>query len=77
MRSIAKSNWAKLPFLLLTLSVTSGCVTDLTAPVPVSNYCSIAKPIGYDSTSDSAETVAAIEDHNSQWICICEADCPK
>ena len=77
MPSIAKLNWAKLPFLLLILIVTSGCVTASTDPAPANSYCSIAQPIGYDSTTDSAETVKAIEAHNSQWICICEADCPK
>ena len=47
-------------------------------PVPaVGEYCRIARPIGYDSTADSAETVAAIERHNSQWLCVCEGDCPK
>jgi hypothetical protein len=42
----------------------------------VSDYCRIAKPIGYDSKTDTAETVAAVETHNSQWACLCESDCP-
>jgi hypothetical protein len=42
----------------------------------VSDYCRIAKPIGYDSKADTAETVKAIEAHNSAWVCVCEKDCP-
>ena len=77
MPSIARSNLVRLLSAFLILSVTSGCVTASTDPVPANSYCSIAQPIGYDSTTDSAETMKAIEAHNSQWICICEADCPK
>jgi hypothetical protein len=43
----------------------------------VSSYCAIAAPIGYDTTKDTPETVAAIEMHNSKWVCVCESDCPK
>ena len=63
-------------WLLPILCVTSACVSGSTAPLVVSDYCRIAKPIGYDSKADSAETVKAIEAHNSQWVCLCEADCP-
>ena len=63
-------------WLLPILLVTSACVSGSTAPLVVSDYCRIAKPIGYDSKADSAETVKAIEAHNSQWVCLCEADCP-
>jgi hypothetical protein len=42
----------------------------------VSDYCRIAKPIGYDSAADTAETVKAVEAHNSAWVCVCEKDCP-
>lgn len=68
----------KLSMLSLILLATSGCVTGLTdrAPATVSDYCLIARPIGYDTTKDSAETVQAIEAHNSQWVCVCEKDCP-
>lgn len=72
-----RSNWARRLSLCLILPVMSGCVTDSTAPVPVNSYCAIAVPIGYDTTKDTAETVAAIEAHNSQWVCLCESDCPK
>jgi len=41
-----------------------------------SEYCRIAKPIGYSTKDDSIETVAAIEAHNSAWACVCEGDCP-
>jgi hypothetical protein len=60
---------------LLILSATSGCVTGSTAVV--GDYCRIAKPIGYDSKKDTAETVAEIEQHNSKWVCVCENDCPQ
>ena len=70
----AKSNWAKRLSLCLTLSVMSGCATVSTAPV--NSYCAIAKPIGYDSKIDTAETVKEIEAHNSKWACVCENDCP-
>jgi hypothetical protein len=64
------------PLLLLTiLSVTSGCVTGSTALV--GDYCRIAKPITYDSKADSAETVKAVENHNSIYECVCNDDCPK
>jgi hypothetical protein len=56
--------------------VTSACVSGSTAPLVVSDYCRIAKPIGYDSRVDSAETIRAIEAHNSAWVCVCESDCP-
>ena len=64
------------PLLLLTiLSATSGCVTGSTALF--GDYCRIAKPIGYDSGKDTAETVKAVESHNSQWACVCDGDCPR
>jgi hypothetical protein len=64
------------PLLLLTiLSATTGCVTDSTALV--GDYCRIAKPISYDSKTDSAETVKEIETHNSKWACVCDNDCPR
>ena len=72
---MSKLHLAKLPLLLLTLSALSGCVTDLTAPV--NSYCAIAKPITYDATKDTPETVAEIEAHNSVLVCLCEDDCPK
>jgi hypothetical protein len=60
---------------LTTLLALTGCVTGSTALV--GDYCRIAKPIGYDSKADTAETVKAIEAHNSQWACVCENDCPR
>lgn len=63
-------------WLLSILFVTSACVSGSTAPLVVSDYCRIAKPIGYDSRVDSAETIRAIEAHNSAWVCVCESDCP-
>jgi hypothetical protein len=60
---------------LTTLLVLTGCVTDSTALV--GDYCRIAKPIGYDSRADTAETVKEIEAHNSKWACVCDRDCPK
>jgi hypothetical protein len=65
------------PMQLLTLTiflVLTGCVTDSTALV--GDYCRIAKPIGYDSRTDTAETVKEIEAHNSKWACVCDKDCP-
>lgn len=64
--------------LALTLLTLSGCATVSTTPAPtVSDYCRIAKPIRYNSKLDSAPTVAAIEAHNSSWVCVCEHDCPQ
>jgi hypothetical protein len=60
--------------LMILLGLT-GCVTGSTALV--GDYCRIAKPIGYDSKADTAETVKAIETHNSQWACVCDGDCPR
>ena len=75
MRSIGKSNSALLLLASLILSALNGCATVST--VPVNSYCAIAKPISYDATQDTSETVKEIEAHNSAFICICEADCPK
>ena len=69
-----RSTWARRLSLCLTLSALSGCATVST--VPVNSYCAIARPLGYDTARDTAETVAAIEMHNSQWVCLCEQDCP-
>jgi hypothetical protein len=59
----------------MILLVLTGCVTGSTALV--GDYCRIAKPIGYDSKADTAETVKAVENHNSKWSCVCENDCPR
>ncbi len=75
MPSTSKSHLAKLPLLLLTLSALSGCATVSTAPV--NSYCAIAKPISYDATKDTVETVKEVEIHNSVFVCLCEQDCPK
>ena len=77
MPSIARSNWAKLPLILLILSATSACATALIDPAPINSYCKVARPISYDSVKDTPETVKQIENHNSRWVCICENDCPK
>ena len=69
--------WPRLrPLLtLMILLGLTGCVTDSTALV--GDYCRIAKPIEYDSRKDTAETVKAIEAHNSAWSCVCSGDCPR
>ena len=72
----SRSNWVRPLSLCLILSAMSGCVTASTGHVPVSSYCAIAKPLFYDGTKDTAETVRQVEDHNSQYVCICENDCP-
>lgn len=64
-------------WLLTTLFALSGCAGGLTAPAVVSDYCRIARPISYDTKTDSPETVAEVEEHNSKWVCVCENDCPK
>jgi len=76
MLSIAKSNWVKLLPLFLILSVTSACVAGSTGIVTPSEYCRIARPIFYDGKADTAGTVDQIERHNSQFVCLCENDCP-
>lgn len=66
--------WIGLAILL----GTGGCGIGLTErPAVVSDYCRIAGPIAYDTERDSTETVAAIEAHNSRYVCLCEGDCPK
>ena len=74
MPSMSRLNLARLLSASLILSVTSGCATVST--VPVNSYCAIAKPITYDATQDTPETVAEVEAHNSRFICLCEQDCP-
>lgn len=76
MRSTLHCKKLRLLSVLLTLSATSGCAHVSTDPVPLNNYCLIAKPISYDSVADTPETVQQIERHNSQYVCVCEADCP-
>lgn len=77
MKLTDKSNWLKLPLLLLILSATSGCVTGSTGDVPLNSYCVIIRPISYDATKDTPETVKEIEAHNSVFVCVCENDCPN
>ena len=77
MPSIARLNLVKLLSAFLILSVTSGCAIGLTDPVPLNSYCAITKPISYDSTGDTPQTIAQVEEHNSRWACICENDCPQ
>lgn len=71
MNLTGRSNWAKPLLLCLILTATSGCVTASTAHV-TNSYCRIAEPITYDSKTDSPATVAAVEEHNSQWVAVCE-----
>jgi uncharacterized protein YceK len=68
---------AKLLLASLILSVTNGCATVSTEAVPLNSYCAIAKPITYDATKDTPETVAEVELHNGVFVCLCEQDCPK
>lgn len=70
------SNKLKPLLVILILIALSGCALASTAPATVSDYCSIAKPIGYDSKRDTPRTVAEIEDHNLRFLCVCEHDCP-
>lgn len=72
-----KSTWRNTPLSLLILLALSGCAHVSTPPPASSSYCSIAKPISYNSKVDRPETVAQIEAHNSVWVCLCEADCPQ
>ena len=65
----------KLSALLIPLVMTA-CARGSTVPA-VSDYCAIAKPISYDSKTDSAATITQIQIHNSQFVCVCEHDCPK
>lgn len=75
--------WRKLRMLLLygtTLGLSAcahGSTERTTLTANSGEYCRIAKPIAYDSSIDSPETVAAVEAHNSAWVCVCEGDCPK
>lgn len=71
------SNKLRMLCASLILLAMSACAIDSTAPGAVSNYCRIAQPISYDSVSDSPETVKAVEEHNSKYVCVCEGDCPK
>jgi hypothetical protein len=66
----------KLPAVFLILSVLSACVAGSTGVVVASEYCRIAQPISYDGKADTPETVGQIEKHNSQYVCLCENDCP-
>ena len=74
---MSKLHWAKLLSLFLILSALSACATVSTEAVPLNSYCAIAKPITYDATKDTPETVAEVELHNGVFTCLCEQDCPK
>ena len=64
--------------LCLMLSALNACATGLTDRVTVVNdYCRIAKPIPYDGVRDTPDTRNAVEAHNSEFVCVCEHDCPK
>ena len=69
----SRLRWAKPLLLCLILTATSGCVAASTAPV-VNSYCRLAKPITYDTTKDTPDTVAQVEAHNSQWVAVCEGE---
>ncbi len=71
-----KSNWRNTLSSLLIQTALSACAHVSTPPV-VNSYCSIAKPIRYNSKLDSPATVEQIEAHNSAWVCVCEEDCPN
>lgn len=59
------------------LFAMSGCVAGLTEAEVKGDYCRIAKPITYDTTVDTPDTVRQIEQHNSEFVCVCEGDCPE
>jgi hypothetical protein len=61
----------------IALGEAANNILDTTDPVPLSNYCALTKPITYDTTKDTPETVAEIEAHNSRYECVCNHDCPK
>jgi hypothetical protein len=77
-RSNSMRTWKRLKLLSLPLilSATSACVHDLTEAEIKGDYCRIAGPITYDTKADTPETVKQIERHNSQFVCVCEGDCP-
>lgn len=69
-----------LVLMCLVLTAISGCETVSTALLPppktkVVDYCTLAFPISYDTSKDSADTVAAIVKHDSRYVCACEGDC--
>lgn len=68
-----RQKWLTLALMSVAMS---GCVAGSTDPLVLSDYCSIAKPISYNSKIDSAATIQEIELHNSRWVCLCEKDCP-
>ena len=71
MNLTGKWNWVRPLLLCLILTATSGCVTASTDPV-ANSYCRITKPITYDTTKDTLDTVRQVEAHNSQWVAVCE-----
>ncbi len=68
---------AKLLIVFLTLFALTGCDLNMTGPVPLNNYCALTKPITFDGTKDTKQTIAEIEAHNSRFECVCNRDCPK
>lgn len=76
MKFSGKWNWRSMSLPPLILIALSGCAHVSTTPPATNSYCSIAKPISYNSKIDRPETVAQIEAHNSVWVCLCEDDCP-
>lgn len=66
------SNKQRLLWPILLLSSLSGCETVSTAPVVVSEFCRVAKPIEYDGAADTPETVRQVEAHNLRWQELCD-----
>ena len=71
--------WLKPNLLLLPMILigTGACVTSSTGIAIKGDYCRIAKPITFDGKADTAETITQIQLHNSQYMCVCENDCPR
>lgn len=71
----------RLLILLLTPLVLSGCASGLIGLQQTQNltgdFCRIYKPIHYDASLDTVDTIKQIESLNSQFVCVCEHDCPN
>lgn len=67
----------KTLLLCAMTSVLTACASASIKPTATNEYCRIAHPIMYSSKLDTPATVAAVEAHNSAWVCVCEGDCPR
>ena len=60
-------------FVVLTLSVLTGCQTPLTPPIS-GTECLVFKPIPYHSGVLDGVELRALREHNLKWLALCRPE---